>query len=438
MPVSGNKNGKSVKPYESRRPAEVNEYYMTLSSRFRAAKLAALILFVLFLILMLGRYRSSITYDNFRYLIRDLDTSYSISGGASFASIRYDAQTNMRFQMFRDELAVAGSSRISLYNSSGMQTMSEAEITASPVLEASDKYLMMYDLGSYRLTLYNSFTKVLEETFSYPIYGAEICDSGAFAVLTGSLEAKYEILLYNSSFSPAVRYYKNKYVIDIALRDDGREIAILSTDSTGGNFTSELMVCAADSSEPKFTDTIESTFPLSVQYHTDGRFSVVCENRILFYDTEGVRTNQYDLAGMQLACIDATEDRLAVVAGTNIVNSENHVLVFDTEGNLLYNELIPMKLTDVAVTADRLYLLSTERVLRIRNYTGDETTILRDETETAAGVVDILAVWEDGAQCALMCTETATYNIFDETGKPAAETASGETAVDIVDTGTGT
>jgi hypothetical protein len=396
-------------------PSE-NKYYLSVSSGFRAAKVVTVIMLMVFLIMMLAGYRDSITYDNFKYLIRDLDTSYAVSssGAGSIATVRYDAQPNMRFTVFRNEIAVAGSSKVALYNNMGTQTLSESAISAAPVLKASDKYMLLYDLGGLKVTLYNSFTKVLEKSFQYQIYDAEICDSGAFAVLTRSLEAKYEVLFCNGSFTPSARYYKNKYVIDIALSGDGGEIAILSADSTGADFTSELMVCATNSSEAKFTYTIDNAFPIAAHFFADGGLAAIFDNRIIFYDSDGVKLRQYDTSGGRLSCMDATGKNLAVVLGTNAVNSANNVIIFDTEGNILYNTSEDAKIKDAALTDDRLYLLATCSVVRVKNYA---VIPEREEIATAGSVLRLLALSDAGREpkkCAVLCTETSSYAVFDE------------------------
>lgn len=427
------KNKKTQKPkktrqlqvYDEERPAAVNEYYIKFSSRFKAAKFASVIILAVFLILMLGKYRSSITYDNFKYLIRDLDTSYSAGGGGSFSSIRYDAQSNMRFSLFKNELAVVGSSRVSLYSSSGAQTLSEVTISAKPILEVSDKYILLYDLGSYNLTLYNSFTKVLEKTYDSPIFGAEICDSGAFAVITRSLEAKYEILFCNGSFTPVAKYYKNKYVIDVAIRSDGGEIAILSTDSVGGNFSSELMVCQANSKEAKYTYTIDNSYPIAVKYLDGGKLFVMFDNKMIFYDADGVKVNQYDISGKQPVCMNTNGNRVAAVIGTSIVNSENNIMVFDTDGNILYNDFINIKVKDISVTNDRLYILSTSTAIRVSDYQNGLAASHKDEVSVPGSSLRIIGVSDDGREakkCALICTDTAAYNIFDEIESEKVET----------------
>jgi len=65
-----------------------NKYYLHVSGVYRAAKWGALLLFTLFLVLMLVLQRDNITYENFRYLLRDLNLSSSVDG--AYASLVFD------------------------------------------------------------------------------------------------------------------------------------------------------------------------------------------------------------------------------------------------------------------------------------------------------------------------------------------------------------
>ena len=53
--------------------AAYNKYYMRVASRFGVAKWITLLLFTVYLLAMLALGRSSITYENFMYLLRDFN-----------------------------------------------------------------------------------------------------------------------------------------------------------------------------------------------------------------------------------------------------------------------------------------------------------------------------------------------------------------------------
>ena len=74
--------------------AEINEYYISCSRVFMTIKYVLLVILAIFVVVMLAVYRSSITYDNLAYLLRDFGTEYS-SGAAVFSDLRYDEQENM-------------------------------------------------------------------------------------------------------------------------------------------------------------------------------------------------------------------------------------------------------------------------------------------------------------------------------------------------------
>lgn len=54
---------------------------------------------------------------------------------------------------------------------------------SAPVAEASSKYMIVYDTGGMVFYLYNSLSRVYEETLDYPIYDGAVARDGSFAVL---------------------------------------------------------------------------------------------------------------------------------------------------------------------------------------------------------------------------------------------------------------
>ena len=66
----------------------VNRYYMAVSKRYRVARYLTVVLLVVYLLVMLLFYRENITYANFVYLARDLDSDTQLSIG-EYSDITY-------------------------------------------------------------------------------------------------------------------------------------------------------------------------------------------------------------------------------------------------------------------------------------------------------------------------------------------------------------
>lgn len=310
----------------------VNEYYLRVSSRFRFSKYLFLLAAVLYLGIMLTAYGDSITYDNLRYLLKDLDTaSDDISGG--FAGVSYEEQQGMTFALFRGELAVAGTSRLSLYLSGGSQGPEFILNYDAPVLLSSDKYLLCYDLGDRQYSLYTTLANVRSAKTEHDITGGAIGKDGSFALITRSSTAKYQVTFWDSSFRESATYYKDRYVFDVAVSDDGEYLVILSADVSESVFNAEVMLCRKGDSAPAASVMLEGVMPLRTSFFSDGSFSVLTDSGVYFFDSDGNETAFHPLTGMSLA--DVSGEYAVVVCSINVVGSENTVSVFDSRGTKL-------------------------------------------------------------------------------------------------------
>jgi len=405
-----------ILPYDpdftEKKEPKLNKYYMSVASGYKIAQVLTLLLLVVFLLFMIFANGDQITYDNFKYLLKDIDTVYSSPNAdrGNFQSIVYEEQSDMHFALFRGDLAVLGGSKISLFNTAGAQMFSHTALTAAPMLEVSDEYMLAYDLGGKDFRLYNSFTPVLETEADYAVYGADIADNGAFILTTKARESKFSVVYYSAAFIKSAVYYKDKYVMDAAIRGDGEEIAILSMDAVSGEFVSEIMICEKGKDTVKGTVTLEGIFPISIEYiGNDGHFVVICDDRLLFYDAELNQASSY-IAKFTVQCVSVTDEGAAAVCSTNSVGSENIVLLFDTEGNIIYNNTVKHHITDLTFAAGRLYLLTSESVIRITLPDGQKDPEAEvTYREGISGAVEILTV--DG-ESAVVCTSSAAYSVF--------------------------
>lgn len=100
--------------------AKAGDYYAALSRRMGIAKWAMIVALPVFLAVMLSVYRSNITYDNLKYLMRDFSSDRG-EAALKFTDISFEEQTSLDSLIFRGELAVVGSSNVTLYNSTGIK-----------------------------------------------------------------------------------------------------------------------------------------------------------------------------------------------------------------------------------------------------------------------------------------------------------------------------
>ncbi len=379
----------------------VNDYYIAIADRYRWARLMSVILLVAFLLVMLLFYRENITYSNLMYLIRDLDTGV-VSTVGKYADISYERQYAPSFALFRDRIAVAGAAGFRLYNASGTKELDYESAYSDPRLVVGNKYALLYDATGKSYSIYTTIARVLNGQAEAVIEDAAVADDGTHALLTGSDESKYLITVYSPDFKPLARYYKDKYVVDMALDPKGEHMAVVSAGAAGAGAYCEIMFCRIGSEETVSAE-LEGTMPLAVRYADNGRLVVVCDNKILFYDGEK-QCGKYDITGAVPAAFDLGGDFFALSVSKNAVGSENEIILFDTNGNIIYNNIINEKIRMVAADGDRaVYVLCEDKALKLPLSGGDPI-----EEKLLGEALDILPAGGG----AVICEGGGTYSLF--------------------------
>lgn len=346
----------------------VNGYYLRVSKRYKAAKFLTLAVLLCYLIVMMCMHRSSITYDNLMYLVRDFETDVDVSS-KGFEGISYGQSDRMSFAFYKDRLAVATGGGFTLYNTTGAVELEYGHSMENPKIEAGDKYALVYDIGGVSYSIYNTIARVSTKNAEFVLQGAHMSDSGEYALITRSKENRYLVSFYDSSFRELTRVYKDKYVTDVALSHDGKKYAIVSCDVTSSDFTVEIM-SGTVRSDSCSTFTLDGLLPLSVGWFDDGSFAVVCDSAVIFADGEGNMTSRYDYGSMILVTSDISGDRLLVTGGENTVGSLSKGVLLDSAGSMVDSFSHGGKIS-LAALSDRFIFYSSGEELMRRDMQGN-------------------------------------------------------------------
>ncbi len=319
----------------SEKKPKVNMFFLVLSGRFKTAKYIALCVLVVFLLTMIVLFRSEITVENLRYLLKDFEAGENITAIGD-GVITYDSDLQVSLTMYKGDLVIAGSSYFYLCDLSGNKRFSEDSIFSNPITLSSDKYLLVYGLSEYTYAIYNTFSQLHTETFDYPITSATISNNGYYAIVSRTAEYRSAVYLYNDSFDRIGAVYKDKYVMDVEFNSSGTELLITSMYSENGNYCTEIVNYVPFSEQPSSSVKVENSMPLVTGYNKEGGYSVVYDNKIEFYDSEFILYNKYEFGSKIVPVTTEITDSYTVITyNENIVGDNIKVLVFDINGNLI-------------------------------------------------------------------------------------------------------
>lgn len=368
-----------------------NRYYMHVSSRFCAAKWITLLLFTVYLVGMLAVGRNSITHENFLYLMRDFNISSSASG--AFTSVVYEEQQNMSFSVFKNTLAVAGSSGVRLYDAAGNSVFRDPVSYKTPVLLTGAKYMLLYDEGGREYSLLTTLARVSGGTMEGNILSASISDGGQYAIVSSSSESKYVIDVFNASFKNVERIYRDSYITGVALDEKGENIAILSAHPDNWTLASEISFLHIGT-EDSYTVSLGDRLPIYCRYMSGGNLAVVCDNSVMILSADGQTIADISLSPMALSQFDVSGRLITVACSENVLGNTNRILVYNAAGSVVMDTVMDGKISDITASdmVDGIYV-SLENTVKY---------ITADDVQSAQFVGSLLHVCEiDGR--AVLC-----------------------------------
>lgn len=380
--------------------AKAGDYYAALSRRMGIAKWAMIVALPVFLAVMLSVYRSNITYDNLKYLMRDFSSDRGETA-LKFTDISFEEQTSLDSLIFRGELAVVGSSNVTLYNSTGDKTFDYRSEMENPAAVASDKYILCYDLGGTHYSIFTNLTRVLDTSADAVIENASMSDKGAFLLVKRARDAKYTVSLYDSSFRNKVNYYKSRFVADAAISPDGKHSVIVTLGNAGADVSCSVELYDFGASEPRSVRDYTGYLPVSVSFFADGSFALVCDTRIIFFGEDGNERQTYLQKEGRLSCVDFSESSLCAAYFGNVSGFGSDIILFDNQGNIMYNIETDQKLSDIVHNKDYVFALGADAAYRFSRADGAVLSCpLELDTQRIEAVNSVaLAVSASGSRC---------------------------------------
>ena len=355
MPPVRRPNGRPV--------IEPNEDYLALARKLRLAKLIVWLALLIFVVGMLGARRSELTVENFQYLTRFLQNETSVySYAAGSRTITFDQTPELDAAVYRGDIVIAGSASLNIFTTGGNSVLDASTFLTKPVIRTSAGRMLVYDLGGYSFAVYNSFSKLHGETFSYPIYAGDIADNNRFAIVTRSQDYRSVVQLYDENFTLCAKISKEKLVTGVQFNDSGDQLLISSIYAgSSGDCVSEIMLYSVGNEEALHTVNLENCFAVRAFYTPHG-FAVLTDSSLLFYNQNAELLTCFPFNGETPSCYEAADERIFISFPQNVMSSRSTILEFRTDGSFNRALTLPAPVSHMLYLNDTLYVLSDNQL----------------------------------------------------------------------------
>jgi hypothetical protein len=337
-------------------------YYASVSVRYKILERILIIVLAVFLTVSLISNFSLITYDNFFYLIKDFSTAVDIES-SNYDTLSYNSNQRHNFSIYREGLVVVNPSNISAYTATGRRTLQTTSQFSSPCVVSSDKYFLIYDTSGNTFSIYNSFSRVFSQTFEYPVTDACFSSDGKVAVVTRDISNRSLVHVYDEDFKPILTVPSGWFAFDIAMSSEANKMAICYYDAGDGTGRSSVSIrdISNNANELELI-TIEGEFILQSGFLANERFAVVTDKAVHIYDPQFYEYELYEYSGAQISGFTVNEHGAAV---SYTENSRNYALVFDSAGQIVYNDLIDTAVNDIGINGQYVFLRTDVGVMRM-------------------------------------------------------------------------
>lgn len=379
---------------------EKNEYYLSVSRRYKLARLVAAAAFLLFVLLMLAARPEEITTANIMYLFRDINLSSG--SGEAFSGVSYSAEPIQRFAVYRGELLYVTGREAKLYSATGGLGLSATVSYEQPMVDVSEKYALVYDVGGRGFIVCNSFSELFRDTLDYEIMAADMAESGDFVIVSGGRKHRATVYIYGDDFAQRAVIRKSDFVSGAALSDDGQTLVLTSFGVEDGEYYTDVVFYTVGADKESSSKRISGEYPLAVKTMKDG-FSVISSSGVYFYNTDGSERGSY-IHGGSIGMITSSDGYVLLTSPKNTLGSENSVVILDADAKVCYNAVIGEKLLDVSVSPHgEAFLLSSSHAVMIDIADGTERT-----SSIGTGARRIIST---GSGTALLCMTSSARTI---------------------------
>ncbi len=383
------------KPLLDEGPSQINEYYLKVAKKLRNTKYLMLLLMVAALIFTLWAYRTRLTYNNFRYLLRDIDEA----GHTTLTSdaVYYTANDTNTFLYFRGDLAVGSSDGISFHRAMGSRSFEDKVVFKSPVLKGSDKYMIAYDTDAKTFYVYNSISRVYSETLPHAIIDCAAASNGGFAVLTKSDVGDFVIRVYDKNFNLVGEVTRSGFVYSVDFLENGRLCFAEAYVNDAAIYTDILLYRVGTHNVEKYA-TVQGLL-LDAQKIKNG-VAVLYDGGMRFYDDSGEKeTHSFGTADVVFG--DSSKNGVCVLLDTNEIGTTFSVFAAFEDGSS-FTAQADAGAKGVALCGDKVsvlydeYLLicSADKTERLEIAGGAKALLKRDDGSVIVCYNDYAKVYE--------------------------------------------
>ncbi len=333
--------------------------------------LKKILVIALVLTILLGVIFSSgrLSINNIYYSAMDIWYMNSYSEAPSNILNYTKASTNDDFALYKNGLVAASGSEVKIFNATGRVTLTSGDIFANPTIITSNKYVIVYDLGGSKFSIYNSFKKIETVTLDGTIAYASMSEDGGFVIVEKTQDYNSVTHIYDDDCNRISAYATNEYVIAAQMSQNGKYTAVISSSAEHGEMSSTLTVLKQNKKKVHAQIDVGNLSPYTCSFVSNNRIAVFYNDRVCVYNLKGKLIGEYIYPSSKLAYISHTQGGLSLLFEDDLINGQNTLVVLNKNGKQTYSGKISGSFTDMEMYGGYVFLLTNNGICKFNSKT---------------------------------------------------------------------
>lgn len=347
--------------------------------------------------------RDKISMDNFKRLAAKIDLGVYSPSVTDNAVIDYDYDSSAKIRAYKDGIARVSRQNLVITDNIGTQFQSLLTGFNNPQIVTTSKYVCVFDRGSNRLIVADSFSVVFDTSFEHNIVNVALNNAGYLAVVTESQAYKNHVIVFDSSFKEIYKINSmTRHIVAVDIFPDSKRIAVSSVYSKGQDVIPQINCYSLSKKESIWDVNFEESVAVDIVAKSDGTTVALFEWGVCVLDKNGKQkyTHMFNNDILQAYSITDGEHNVVVTSASGSGNSK--VTVFNNNGKTLSSVDLDFAVLSVDCKSERVALLGAHTVclyntkgklISSRSNPNDATYILLSEKNLVVSVSAASAVY---------------------------------------------
>lgn len=310
--------------------------------------------------------RENLSPNNIVEIVQEFFAGSSSGGGFP---VEIGKNNAIEFERLNNNIAVLNSTSFVMISDSGKELVNRQHRFNNPRMKIGKRKALIFDCGAKGIILESRAKTQKPFEVENNIITAGIGLDGTIAVVTESNKYLSEMTVYEQDFflnnyKKIFKYNSSEYyIIDVAVRPDGKGAAVAAISAAEGQIKSCVLVFDFNNSEPICKQEFVGTMLLSICY-TNNTIYAVGDNLTCSIGTDGSIIEKLDYTGSNIAgfCSDFSSGMVIALSSLSDL-SHSTIFSLDEKGNKIASAEVNAAIRSISSNSNYIAVLTPSNII---------------------------------------------------------------------------